>query len=69
MAFGLVAIVVFIGHWVWTFVASTGFVLFMECYGLDVCGVHNVCSVSEAFSLVFFFFIYLVFLFVAWRNG
>ena len=55
MAFELVAIVVFKGHLVWTFVASTGFVLFIECYGLDVCGVHNICSVSEAFSLVFLF--------------
>ena len=35
--------------------ASTGFVLFMECFGLDVCGVHNICSVSEALSLVFLF--------------
>ena len=35
--------------------ASTGFVLFMECFGLDVCGVHNICSISEAFSLIFLF--------------
>ena len=53
--FGLVAFVVFMGHWGWMFVASTGFALFMECFGLEVCGVHNVCSVSEAFSLVFLF--------------
>ena len=45
----------FMGHWGWTFVASTGFVLFMKCFGSDVCGVHSVCSVSEAFSLVFLF--------------
>ena len=45
----------FMGHWGWTFVASTGFVLFMECFGLEVCGVPNVCNVSEAFSLVFLF--------------
>ena len=38
----------------------------MECFGLEVCGVHNVCSVSEAFSLVFLFlFIKLFFL---WRG-
>ena len=62
-AFGLVAFVVFMGHWRWTFVASTGFVLFMECFGLELCGVHIVCSVSEAFSLVFLFlFIWLFFL-------
>ena len=54
-AFGLVAFVVLMGHWGWTFVASTGFVLFMECLGLEVCGVHNVCGVSEAFGLVFLF--------------
>ena len=53
--FGLVAFVVFMGHWGRTLVASTGFALFMECFGLEVCGVH-VCSVSEAFSLVFLFF-------------
>ena len=35
--------------------ASTGFVLFMECFGLEVCGVHSICSVSEVFSLLFLF--------------
>ena len=34
------------------------FVLFMECFGLDVCGVHSVCSVFEAFRLVFLFYLF-----------
>ena len=50
-----IALIVFMGHWGWMFVASTAFVLFMECFGLEVCGVHSVCSVSEAFSLVVLF--------------
>ena len=58
----------FMGHWGWTFVASTEFVLVMECFGLEVCGGHSVCSLSEAFSLVFVIFIYVVIPFVAWRN-
>ena len=48
--------------------AFTVFVLFMECFRLDVCGVHSICSISEAFRLVFLF--YLVsysFCAVAWR--
>ena len=50
------------------FVAFTVFVLFMECFGLDVCGIHNVCCVSEAFRLVFlFYFFSYSFCGLAWR--
>ena len=54
------ALIVFMGHWGWTFVAFTVFVLFMECFGLDVCGVHSVCSVFEAFRLVFFIYLFIL---------
>ena len=32
-------------------------------FGLDFCGIHSICSVSETFRLVFYLFIFLV----AWR--
>ena len=52
------ALIVFMGHWGWTFVVFTVFVLFMECFGLDVCGIHSVCSVFETFRLVFLFYLF-----------
>ena len=36
------ALIVFMGHWGWNFVAFTVFVLLMECFGFDVCGIHSV---------------------------
>ena len=33
-------------------------VVFMECFGLDVCGIHSVCCISEAFRLVFLVYLF-----------
>ena len=61
------ALIVFMGHWGWTFVAFTVFVLLMECFGLDVCGFHSICSVFEAFRLLFLFYLFS-YSFVVWRG-
>ena len=53
--------VAFMGHWGGTVVAFPLLTVFM----LNVCGVHSVCSVSEAFRLVFLFSFFLLFL---WRG-
>ena len=56
--------VAFMGHWGGTVVAFPLLTVFM----LNVCGVHSVCSVSEAFRLVFLFSFFLFFCGVAWHS-